>query len=580
MAAVLIVGVGVGAWVGVRALSAKKSLESAQSLIADLQTKVTARDFAGAKDDAGKIKKDTANAVSMTSDPIWRVVELVPVLGQNLTVVRQLAGAVNDVAVGAIDPAVDFASTFNLDALKPVDGHINLEPLAKAGTIITSADKVVGAASSTVDSINDSTSISVVKNAVVKLDRLLVKAKGITGPARNALELLPRMMGAGGPRTYIMLFQNNAEAASLGGAASAWTILNVDNGSITLGAQPATESFPRNLPIPIPLDPTVVDLFSQNGLQFSNNVTLRPNFPTAAKLAQAFWLRESGQKVDGVLSFDPVALSYLLTATGPLKLPSGESLTSTTAVPILLSEVYAKYSGVKVQNAFFASAAASVFGALTSSAPDTNKLIAALTRSVSENRLMVWSDHLKEQKVLSSIQLGGIMDTTNKVNTQIGVFFNDNSASKMSYYLNTSAALTSTACQSPGNPTFTAVVVLNSNITEAAQKALPSYVRSQVYLKPVKTRTQVYVYGPPGATNASFSDGGGALAMNLVGSTRDLGRPVAHIQVDLLASQTATFTVTFAGTKGDYGPLSARVTPMVNPTAVTLSSPGCQPSTK
>jgi hypothetical protein len=52
---------------------------------------------------------------------------------------------------------------------------------------------------------------------------------------------------------------------------------------------------------------------------------------------------------------------------------------------------------------------------------------------------------------------------------------------------------------------------------------------------PVKSRTQVSVYGPPGTSYRSYSDGGGALAIFLVGSANDLGRPVAHIAMDLLA---------------------------------------------
>jgi hypothetical protein len=571
----LVIVAAAGAWIGFRALAAKQSLENAQSLIADLQTKVGARDFAGAAADAKKIKRDTSSAVSLTSDPIWRVGEIVPILGRNLSVVRELAGVVDSVADGAIDPAVKFASSFKLDSLKPVKGHINLAPLSRAGTIITTADTVMKKAARDTRAIDDGGTLDVVSQARDKLDRLLVKATGITTPLRNALDLLPPMLGADGPRTYIMIFQNNAESASLGGAASAWTILNVDKGAISLGVQPATGSFPRNLPIPIPLDQSVVDLYGQNGLQYSNNVTLRPDFPTAGELAQAFWLRQSGVKVDGVLSFDPVALSYLLTATGPVALPSGESLTAANAVPTLLSEVYAKYHTSKIQDAFFASAAGAVFAALTSSAPDTDKLIAALTRSVHENRLMVWSDHPREQSILSRISLGGILETTTKSITQIGVFFNENSASKMSYYLKTTAALTSTQCTSPDKPTFTVVVSLKSDLAVATENALPAYVRSQVYKKPVKTRTQVYVYGPPGAQYASYSDGGGAMSMSLAGSATDLGRPVAHISVDLLASQQGTFTVTFTGSAGTYGPLAARVTPMIHPTVVSLSSPGC-----
>lgn len=269
-----------------------------------------------------------------------------------------------------------------------------------------------------------------------------------------------------------------------------------------------------------------------------------------------------------------------MNATGPVTLHTGETLDPGNAVKFLLSDVYVKYPDPAVQNVVFADAAASIFHALTSSKPDVNKLVAALGQAVTESRLMVWSDHPAEQNVLSTIQLGGILDTTNSVNTQIGVFFNENSASKMAYYLKTTASLTTTACQAPDAPVFTAVVSLNSDITPAAEKALPAYVRSQVYLKPVKTRTQVYVYGPPGAKYATFANGGGALKTSLIGSATDLGRPVAHIAVDLTAGQTGTFTVTFTGSKGEYGPLEARVTPLVNPTVVTLNSPGCAALTK
>ena len=572
--------VAAGAWVGFRGLAAKHSLETAQSLIGDLQTRVKARDFAGAEADAQVIQKNTSNAVSLTSDPIWRTTELVPVLGKNLVVVRELAAVVNSVADGAIDPAVKFASTFDLNSLKPVGGHINLAPLTKASGIIASADDVITSAGRKTRQIDADGTLPVITKAVAKLDRLLTKAAGITTPARAALQLLPPMMGADKPRTYIMLFQNNAESTSLGGAASAWTILHVDNGAIKTGEQSSTGSFPRDLPIPIPLDPNVVKLFGENGLQYSNNVTLRPDFPTAAKLAQAFWLRKSGVKVDGVFSFDPIALSYLLTATGPVKLSTGELLSSDNAVQTLLSTAYAYFNSAKVKNDYFATAARAVLTALTSAAPDTNKMIAALTRSVKEDRLMVWSDHPEEQAVLSKTQLGGILETSNTKATQMGVFFNENSASKMSYYLKTTAAVTSTACQTPDKPTFSAAVSLKSDLSLAAEKALPAYVRSQVYLKPIKTRTQVYIYGPPGSTYATFTGGGGALAMSLVGTSTDLGRPVAQIAVDLLASQTASFTVTFTGKAGTYGPLAARVTPMVNPTAVTLASPGCAPAGK
>lgn len=41
-----------------------------------------------------------------------------------------------------------------------------------------------------------------------------------------------------------------------------------------------------------------------------------------------------------MLAVDPVALSYLLRATGSVTLPNGDHITSTNAVSVLLNQVY------------------------------------------------------------------------------------------------------------------------------------------------------------------------------------------------------------------------------------------------
>ena len=547
-----------------------------------MQAKAGAKDFAGAAKDAALIKSHTVAAKDNTSDPVWRAAEIIPGAGANFTVVRQLAEVVNQVADGAIDPAIELLANFSIDSLKPLDGRINLAPIQKASSVVAVADDSLQSAVKRVKSIDTTGTLPVIVDAVSKLDRLLGKAAGQTGELRKTLPLLSPMLGGEGERNYILLFQNNAESTSLGGAASAWVILNVNDGAISITAQPSTGDFPREPPLVIPttLDPEMVRLFSLPDLGFSNNVTVVPDFPTVSKLAQAFWERKSGQRVDGVMALDPMALSYLLEATGPLPLATGEVLNSQNAVALLLSEVYSKYANPHDQDAFFASAASTVFTSLTSATPDIDKLIAALTRGVDEDRLMVWSDHPDEQAQLAESPLSGIQPTTNAEATEIGVFFVEHSASKMSYYLKTAATLTSTQCQTPNSPVFGANVTLHSDITPAAEKLLPAYVRSQFYKRPVKTQTLVYVYGPVGASFTEFGYEGGGLDGHLVTTSTQPGRPVALVSIDLTASQSASFVVQFTGGAGKYGPLTSRVTPMIQPTVVTLDSPACATTAK
>ncbi len=93
------------------------------------------------------------------------------------------------------------------------------------------------------------------------------------------------------------------------------------------------------------------------------------------------WQRETGQQVNGVIAIDPVTLGYLLKATGPVQLATGDTLTSDNAVKLLLSEAYARYSDPKVQDAFFASAASAVFEKVSSGGFDAKQFVAALTQS-------------------------------------------------------------------------------------------------------------------------------------------------------------------------------------------------------
>src|SRR5206468_976551 len=83
------------------------------------------------------------------------------------------------------------------------------------------------------------------------------------------------------------------------------------------------------------------------------------DFPVAAATASRMWTTTYGGTVDGVIAIDPVVVSGLLDATGPVTLPSGDQISSANAVKLLLSDVYQRYSDPDQQDAFFASAAGS-----------------------------------------------------------------------------------------------------------------------------------------------------------------------------------------------------------------------------
>jgi len=90
-------------------------------------------------------------------------------------------------------------------------------------------------------------------------------------------------------------------------------------------------------------------------------------------------------------------------------------------------------------------------------------------------------------------------------------------------------------------------------------------------------RTEVFAYGPPGTTFVSSSIDAEAGA-ELEITVDDLGRPVARFSVMLTPGQTSAVTAVFTGPAGTYAAPELRTTPMLNPTAVTIDAPGCDPA--
>ncbi len=75
------------------------------------------------------------------------------------------------------------------------------------------------------------------------------------------------------------------------------------------------------------------------------------------------WERAQGEQVDGVIATDPVALSYLLEATGPVTVPvdgGAVDLDAGNVVQTLLSDAYADLEPGEQTDTFFAAVAARV----------------------------------------------------------------------------------------------------------------------------------------------------------------------------------------------------------------------------
>ncbi|MBF4460978.1 MULTISPECIES: DUF4012 domain-containing protein [unclassified Rathayibacter] len=556
-----------------KAMTVRAKLTSAIPLVSQVADQLTGFDTAGAEATAGQIATLTQEARDQTDDPVWRVMEVVPFLGPNLSAVRAATEIADDVSDKIVGPL----SSTSLDVLKPVDGKIDISAITELSQKITTAKGVVDGAQSRVAQIDRSALVPQVASALDAFAPQLETATKTMDQVEPLTTILPDALGASGPRHYLVMFQNLAEAQALGGGASSVMQLNVDGGAISIGEQLSSSDF-RGLK-PVTVDQSALDTFGTNLATTFNVSTSRPDFPTAASIATQFWAQKfPEQKIDGVLAIDPVALSYLLASTGPVTLTDGTELTSKNAVSTLLNQIYFRYpesTVAKQTDAFFAEASATILSKILGGDMEPTKMLPAIVKAVGESRILAYSTNSDEQALLAPTPIAGVLPTTNADSTTTGVFFQDASiGSKMDYYLDTAVTQSSANRCAASGATFMTTVKLTSTVTDTIAKTLPPYVAAAGGRGPIPLGnfiTLVYVYGPPGTT-ASTSDASWAGGLGGVESTTDdLGRPVMKLSLQLSPGQSDTATVTFtAGDSNGFGEQAVRVTPMINKTDVKL----------
>lgn len=582
--ALVVVAALVGTHVYDRAMAAKSSLEKAMPLASQASDAILAGDNAKAKELAGELARLSSDARAQTDDDIWKSIEWAPFVGPNLYAVRTAAAVTDDLVNDAVIPATDLS----LAALKPKDGAIDLAGITTLQGVVAQASTAVTAASNELGTIDAEALIPQVNGALDKLTSTVDELEPMLRPATEILDVLPNALGAESPKHYLLMFQNNAESRGSGGNPAALVRIDVDKGKISIGQQASSQDFKNGRPKPITaLNPETAALYGDKIGRYIQDSSLTPDFPETAGIVRAWWADEFNTPLDGVVSFDPVALGYLLKATGPAQVPDDTvevegfkvnvlkeplTLTSENAVPFLLKDVYAQYPIPAQQDAVFALSTKAIFDAVTSGSAEPKALLESLTKAVEEGRLMYQSSDEKQTKLIDESRLSGKMPTTNAATTTVGGYVNDFTEGKLDYYLQLDMAATSTQCTAPDKPTFQVSATITNTLNAQQAADLPRYVAPARFFKKGVIATNLVVYGPVGAkVTKVLVDGKEAKHSAMP----HLGRNAVMVPLQNAPGQKHTLTVEYEAVTGAYGPLEVRHTPMVRETPVSIDAPGC-----
>ncbi len=274
--------------------------------------------------------------------------------------------------------------------------------------------------------------------------------------------------------------------------------------------------------------------------------------------------------VDGVISVDPVALTYILAGTGPVQLSDGTSLDQSTR-STCCSTALPKLQGHDKQDDVFQSAARKIFDVVKSGRGElAHSSSPALVNAANENRLTMWSSHKAEQGSRSRRRdwRASSAATTGKT-PHVGVYLSDAASTKMEYYLDyTTVVRTGAACAGDIQELSTTTELV-SNAPANAASCRPTSPATDASRRGARCAGQLRIYSPYDGGITGVRVNGKA---QTVSAGRVDGRNVSTVTVTIKPGEQISVTATMISGRGQGGDAVFTTTPGVQPTLNDVGS--------
>ncbi|MFS0885679.1 DUF4012 domain-containing protein [Aeromicrobium sp. 179-A 4D2 NHS] len=396
-----------------------------------------------------RLQANTSEAHRISRGGTWDVAAKVPWLGRNVEAVQVTSAAIDDIAARALPPMVEGGSSLSVQSFKPRDGRLDVAALAELAPAVSTASDVLSENADRVNAIEAERLLGPLVRPVLDLQRQVTEADRAAGAASRVMHLAPASLGAEREQHYLLAFQTNAEIRSTGGLAGVYVLLSAKDGKVELVDQAVSGEL--NLAADGSRQPDAKltkDERDAFGTIMGHDVratNISPDFRRVARIWADRAGTSFGEEVDGVISLDAVAMSYVLRGLGSVPLAGGERLTADTALDRLLNGVYLEHEDPADQNAYFEDATTRTFAAVMNGRGDWTEIVSALSEAASERRLQVWFRDAERQRVIADTPVAGAVGQPGRT-PHVGLYITDASQSKMQYYLRYDTRVKATTC--------------------------------------------------------------------------------------------------------------------------------------
>jgi hypothetical protein len=475
----------------------------------------------------------------------------VPIVGHQVHAVDELLRTARDLsttasaAAGVVDP----------DDLRPKGGRVDLtkidalaSPLDRLADALQRARVVAGGARSPwlVGKIDE------------QIDQLLdrsVDAATQVRTARASVAFVPDLLGAHGPRTWLLLLTTPSELRGAGGFPGNYGILRTDDGRLVLdhvGRIGEMQELVTAAGTPA-MGPSEYlarygDVYDLDA--YVQNVTASPDFPSDAEAVALRYGAATNEHIDGVISLDPYAFATLLSLTGPISVPEWPvPLTSANAAQVLLYDQYVGL-GTDARIDLLSAVTEALFARITDGGlPDPATSAPALAEAVAQKHIQLWSSRRDEEGWFDDLGATGALGPVR--GDALAVVVNSANETKIDWFLHRAVDYR------PVIDPVTGAVEATLDVTfanDAPASGLPAYIIGPAgpYSAPAgSNRAFVSVFSPLDVVGATV-DGVDVV----VSTTQERGRNVHETFVTIGPASTAVLHLRLAGKValpgGDY----------------------------
>lgn len=517
--------------------------------------------------------EDLEDAESTLNGPITQLSRLVPGIAQNRN-----TGV--DVLADAADASLAAATTLqfvNLDQLTVANGVIDIGALAALEAPLQDLEETVSELAETLNEADSEWLVAPLKSrledGIFRADQAAHQAKATAAAARIG----PALLGADGPRTYLIAFVNNAEARGMGGLMGNWTEVTIDNGRIAVTATGRTADLQTDSLASLQLEATPeylarygpygAELFDGVAQKYWSNVTMSPDMPSVGNAMVQMYETATGTEIDGVFIIDPAGIAGLMEITGPVELPDIDQRIDSNNVDQFLTIDQYEFAENEREDLLTAVTEATIANVLMSTLPPPQRMAPALAPAVLNGHISGWAVEPAEQELFELVGMDATLPFIGTGATDaFAVVSNNSSGNKIESFLERTIEYLPIVNQQTGEITATMTISLTNT---APTSGYPEYVIGNIIDEPIGSNRMlldVYTRLPVDAVTLD----GEVFAPSTL---PELGYSVLTAQLTIPAGETSVIEIELSGDIGPGGyELVYRPQPLPHPDTLIVDA--------